>query len=146
MIPGSFEYFAPTSVDEALALLKKNGEDAKLLAGGHSLIPTMKLRLAEPEVIVDLNRIGDLKGISESGGTLIIGGLTTHYELETSDLAHQTIPLLSQTAAQIGDVQVRNKGTIGGSLAHGDPAADWPAAVFWHSMPKLKLSVKMVNA
>ena len=129
MIPGSFEYFAPTSVDEALALLKKNGEDAKLLAGGHSLIPTMKLRLAEPEVIVDLNRIGDLKGISESGGTLIIGGLTTHYELETSDLAHQKIPLLPQTAAQIGDVQVRNKGTIGGSLAHADPAADWPAAV-----------------
>lgn len=129
MIPGSFEYFAPTSVDEALALLKKNGEGAKLLAGGHSLIPTMKLRLAEPEVIVDLNRIGDLKGISESGGTLIIGGLTTHYELETSVLVHRKVPLLAQTAAQIGDVQVRNKGTIGGSLAHGDPAADWPAAV-----------------
>ena len=129
MIPGSFEYFAPTSVDEALALLKKHGEDAKLLAGGHSLIPTMKLRLAEPEVIVDLNRIGALNGISESGGTLIIGGLTTHYELETSDLVHRKIPLLAQTAAQIGDVQVRNKGTIGGSLAHGDPAADWPAAV-----------------
>ncbi|MDE0184245.1 MAG: xanthine dehydrogenase family protein subunit M [Candidatus Poribacteria bacterium] len=129
MIPGSFEYIAPSSVDEALALLKENGESAKLLAGGHSLIPTMKLRLAEPEVIVDLNRIGALKGISESSGTLIIGALTTHYELETSDLAHRKIPLLAQTAAAIGDVQVRNKGTIGGSLAHADPAADWPAAI-----------------
>lgn len=129
MIPGSFEYIAPSSVDEALALLKENGEGAKLLAGGHSLIPTMKLRLAEPDVIVDLNRIGALKGITESSGTLIIGALTTHYELETSDLAHRKIPLLAQTAAAIGDVQVRNKGTIGGSLAHADPAADWPAAV-----------------
>ena len=129
MIPGRFEYFAPTSVDEALALLKENGEGAKLLAGGHSLIPTMKLRLAEPEVIVDLSRIGALKGISESSGALIIGGLTTHYELETSDLVHRKIPLIAQTAAEIGDVQVRNKGTIGGSLAHADPAADWPAAV-----------------
>ena len=129
MIPGSFEYFAPTALDEALSLLQEHGDDAKVLAGGHSLIPTMKLRLAEPAVIIDIARIGDLKGISESDGKLVIGALTTHHELESSDLVQQKVPLLAQTAAEIGDVQVRNKGTIGGSLAHADPAADWPAAI-----------------
>jgi carbon-monoxide dehydrogenase medium subunit len=129
MIPGSFEYFAPTALDEALSLLQEHGDDAKVLAGGHSLIPTMKLRLAEPAVIIDIGRIGGLKGISESGGKLVIGALTTHHELESSDLVQQRVPLLAQTAAEIGDVQVRNKGTIGGSLAHADPAADWPAAI-----------------
>jgi carbon-monoxide dehydrogenase medium subunit len=129
MISGSFEYFAPTALDEALSLLQEHGDDAKVLAGGHSLIPTMKLRLAEPAVIIDIGRIGGLKGISESGGKLVIGALTTHHELESSDLVQQRVPLLAQTAAEIGDVQVRNKGTIGGSLAHADPAADWPAAI-----------------
>ena len=129
MIPGSFEYFAPTALDEALSLLQEHGDDAKVLAGGHSLIPTMKLRLAEPAVIIDIGRIGGLKGISESGGKLVIGALTTHHELESSDLVQQRVPLLAQTAAEIGDVQVRNKGTIGGSLAHADPAADWPATI-----------------
>ncbi len=129
MIPGSFEYFAPTALDEALSLLQEHGDDAKVLAGGHSLIPTMKLRLAEPAVIIDIGRIGGLKGISESDGKLVIGALTTHHELESSDLVQQKVPLLAQTAAEIGDVQVRNKGTIGGSLAHADPAADWPAAI-----------------
>jgi carbon-monoxide dehydrogenase medium subunit len=129
MISGSFEYFAPTALDEALSLLQEHGDDAKVLAGGHSLIPTMKLRLAEPAVIIDIGRIGGLKGISESGGKLVIGALTTHHELESSDLVQQKVPLLAQTAAEIGDVQVRNKGTIGGSLAHADPAADWPAAI-----------------
>lgn len=129
MIPGSFEYFAPTTLDEALSLLQEHGDDAKVLAGGHSLIPTMKLRLAEPAVIIDIGRIGGLKGISESGGKLAIGALTTHHELESSDLVQQQVPLLAQTAAEIGDVQVRNKGTIGGSLAHADPAADWPATI-----------------
>ena len=129
MIPGSFEYFAPTALDEALSLLQEHGDDAKVLAGGHSLIPTMKLRLAEPAVIIDIGGIGGLKGISESGGTLVIGALTTHHELESSDLVQQKVPLLAQTAAEIGDVQVRNKGTIGGSLAHADPAADWPATI-----------------
>ena len=129
MIPGSFEYFAPTALDEALSLLQEHGDDAKVLAGGHSLIPTMKLRLAEPAVIIDIGRIGSLKGISESDGKLVIGALTTHHELESSDLVQQKVPLLAQTAAEIGDVQVRNKGTIGGSLAHADPAADWPAAI-----------------
>ena len=129
MIPGSFEYFAPTALDEALSLLQEHGDDAKVLAGGHSLIPTMKLRLAEPAVIIDIGRIGGLKGISESGGKLVIGALTTHHELESSDLVQQRVPVLAQTASEIGDVQVRNKGTIGGSLAHADPAADWPATI-----------------
>lgn len=129
MIPGSFEYFAPTALDEALSLLGEHGDDAKVLAGGHSLIPTMKLRLAEPAVIIDIGGIGSLKGISESGGNLVIGALTTHHELESSDLVQQKVPLLAATAAEIGDVQVRNKGTIGGSLAHADPAADWPATI-----------------
>lgn len=129
MIPGSFEYFAPTALDEALSLLQEHGDDAKVLAGGHSLIPTMKLRLAEPAVIIDIGRIGGLRGISESEGKLVIGALTTHHELESTDLSQQRVPLLAQTAAEIGDVQVRNKGTIGGSLAHADPAADWPATI-----------------
>ena len=129
MTPESFEYASPTSLDEALSLLKTHGEDAKLLAGGHSLIPTMKLRLAEPEFVVDIGRISELKGISESDGKLVIGALTTHHELESSNLVQQKVPILAQTAAEIGDVQVRNKGTIGGSLAHADPAADWPATI-----------------
>ena len=129
MIASSFEYFAPTSVDEALALLSEHGDDAKILAGGHSLIPAMKLRLAEPAVLIDIQRVEGLKGVSESDGTLVIGALTTHHELESSNLVNQTVPILAQTAGEIGDVQVRNKGTIGGSLSHADPAADWPATI-----------------
>lgn len=129
MIPSAFDYVVATSLDQAVSLLQEHGEDAKLLAGGHSLIPSMKLRLAEPKVLVDITKIRELKGISESGGKLVIGALTTHYELESSNLVQQKAPLLAQTAAEIGDVQVRNKGTIGGSLVHADPAADWPAAI-----------------
>ena len=129
MIASSFEYFAPTSVDEALSLLSEHGEDAKILAGGHSLIPAMKLRLAEPAVLIDIQRVEGLKGISESDGKLVIGALATHHELESSDLVNRTVPILAQTAGEIGDVQVRNKGTIGGSLSHADPAADWPATI-----------------
>ena len=129
MIPGSFEYFAPSSLNEALGLLQEHGDDAKILAGGHSLLPTMKLRLTEPAVIVDMTRINSLKGISESIGKLVIGAMTTHYELESSAIVHQKVPLLAQTAAEIGDVQVRNKGTIGGSLVQADPAADWPPTI-----------------
>ena len=129
MIASSFEYFAPTSVDEALALLSEHGDDAKILAGGHSLIPAMKLRLAEPAVLIDIQRVEGLKGVSESDGTLVIGALTTHHELESSNLVNQRVPILAQTAGEIGDVQVRNKGTIGGSLSHADPAADWPATI-----------------
>jgi carbon-monoxide dehydrogenase medium subunit len=129
MIPARFEYFRPTSVDEAIGLLARHGEDAKVLAGGHSLIPAMKLRLAQPKVVVDLGRIGDLSYIRDSGGMIAIGAMTTHYAIESSDLLRQKCPLLSEVAPQIGDVQVRNKGTIGGSLVHADPAADWPAAI-----------------
>ena len=129
MIASSFEYFAPTSVDEALSLLSEHGDDAKILAGGHSLIPAMKLRLAEPAVLIDIQRVEGLKGISESDGKLVIGALTTHHELESSDLVNRRVPILAQTAGEIGDVQVRNKGTIGGSLSHADPAADWPATI-----------------
>lgn len=129
MIASSFEYFAPTSVDEALALLSEHGDDAKILAGGHSLIPAMKLRLAEPAALIDIQRVEGLKGISESDGALVIGAMTTHHELESSSLVNQRLPILAQTAGEIGDVQVRNKGTIGGSLSHADPAADWPATI-----------------
>src|SRR5437867_1913497 len=129
MIPSNFEYFAPKSVPEALSLLNKYQEDVKVLAGGHSLLPQMKLRLAAPKYVVDIGRIPGLAYIKEADGKISIGALTTHYALESSALLKQKCPLLSETAAAIGDVQVRNRGTIGGSLAHNDPAADWPAAM-----------------
>ena len=129
MIPSSFEYFAPKSVPEALSLLAKYQEDVKVLAGGHSLLPQMKLRLATPKYVVDIGRIPGLAYIKEANGKISIGALTTHYALESSALLKQKCPLLSETAAAIGDVQVRNRGTIGGSLVHADPAADWPAAI-----------------
>jgi len=129
MIPSNFEYFAPKSVPEALSLLSKYQEDVKVLAGGHSLLPQMKLRLAAPKYVVDIGRIPGLAYIKEADGKISIGALTTHYALESSALLKQKCPLLSETAAAIGDVQVRNRGTIGGSLVHADPAADCPAAV-----------------
>ena len=129
MIPAQFEYVAPKTLDEAISLLAKNPDEAKILAGGHSLIPAMKLRLAMPQMLIDLGRIKDLSYIREDGGRLLIGAMTTHYQLESSDRLRDICPLLPETAGQIGDVQVRNKGTIGGSLAHSDPAADWPAAI-----------------
>jgi carbon-monoxide dehydrogenase medium subunit len=129
MIPASFDYIAAKSLDEALTLLAKHKDDAKLLAGGHSLLPAMKLRLAQPKVLIDIGRIKDLAYIREEGGQIKIGATTTHFQIETSDLLHRVCPLLPETATYLGDMQVRNKGTIGGSLAHADPAADWPAAV-----------------
>ena len=129
MIPTQFEYVAARSLDEALTLLGKHKDDAKLLAGGHSLIPAMKLRLAQPQVLIDISRIKDLSYIREEKGQVRIGAMTTHYLIESSDLLRRVCPLLTETASHLGDVQVRNKGTIGGSLAHADPAADWPAAV-----------------
>lgn len=129
MIPASFDYIAAKSLDEALTLLAKHKDDAKLLAGGHSLLPAMKLRLAQPKVLIDIGRIKDLAYIREEGGQIKIGATTTHFQIETSDLLHRVCPLLPETATHLGDMQVRNKGTIGGSLAHADPAADWPAAV-----------------
>jgi aerobic carbon-monoxide dehydrogenase medium subunit len=128
MIPAQFDYLRANTLDEALTLLSQN-EDAKLLAGGHSLIPAMKLRLAVPPVLVDIAHIKDLSYVRESNGRLEVGAMTTHYQIESSDLLKQTCPLLPECAGHIGDVQVRNKGTIGGSLAHADPAGDWPAAI-----------------
>lgn len=129
MIPESFEYVAPKSVEEALRLLERHGDEAKLLAGGHSLLPLMKLRLAAPRFVIDLGRIGGLSYIREFGGQVRIGAMTTHAAVASSALLHEKCPLLAETAAEIGDVQVRNRGTIGGSLAHADPAADYPAAI-----------------
>jgi aerobic carbon-monoxide dehydrogenase medium subunit len=129
MIPSQFDYVAPATLDEAVSLLAQHADEAKILAGGHSLIPAMKLRLAMPQVLIDIGRITDLVYIREEGSQIRIGAMTTHYQLESSDRLREICPLLPETAAQIGDVQVRNKGTIGGSLAHADPAADWPAAV-----------------
>jgi carbon-monoxide dehydrogenase medium subunit len=110
-------------------LLVTHGDEAKLLAGGHSLIPMLKLRLASPGVLIDIGRLEELQGIREEAGTIVLGANTTHYNAETSTLLLQRCPLMAETAAAIGDVQVRNRGTIGGSIAHADPAADWPAAI-----------------
>src|SRR5947207_11708814 len=128
MIPTEFDYVRAGTLDEAISLLAKN-EDAKILAGGHSLIPAMKLRLAAPPMLIDIGRIKDLSYIREENGQIRIGAMTTHYEIESSDLLKKICPLLPDCASHIGDVQVRNKGTIGGSLAHSDPAGDWPAAI-----------------
>ena len=129
MIPQSFEYHVAKTVNEAARLVAEFGGDGKILAGGHSLVPMMRLRLAAPRHVVDITRIPDLAYIREEGGKLQIGALTTHYKIESSDLLKAKCPLLPETAREIGDVQVRNKGTLGGSLAHSDPAADWPAAI-----------------
>jgi carbon-monoxide dehydrogenase medium subunit len=129
MIPAPFDYQAPATLEEAVSLLAGDPDGAKVLAGGHSLIPAMKLRLAQPQLLVDIARIKSLAYIREEGNRILIGATTTHYQLESSELLKQICPLLPLCAASIGDVQVRNKGTIGGSVAHSDPAGDWPAAV-----------------
>jgi aerobic carbon-monoxide dehydrogenase medium subunit len=128
MYPAAFDYHAPASVQEALGLLGKL-PDAKILAGGHSLVPMMKLRLAQPKNLIDLRKVSGLSGIREDRGALAIGAMTTHWEVESSSLVKAKCAVLSETAALIGDPAVRNKGTVGGSLAHADPAADYPAAV-----------------
>ena len=127
MIPSAFEYHAPTSVAEAAELLSKHGDAAKLLAGGHSLIPLMKLRLARPEVIIDLGKIAALSYIREHDGGLVIGAMTTYAELEASDLVKSKAPALAEAAGLVADPLVRNMGTIGGNLSHADPASDLPA-------------------
>ncbi len=126
MISAEFEYHRPTSLEEALRLLKELGEDAKLLAGGHSLIPMMKLRVARYSHIIDIGRISELKGLEDKGDHLLIGALVTHREVEKSDLIKSKVPILSECASQIADVQVRNMGTVGGSMVHADPSADYP--------------------
>ncbi|MEZ7973851.1 MAG: xanthine dehydrogenase family protein subunit M [SAR324 cluster bacterium] len=129
MIPQSFDYQRASSVSEAISLLQKHGEDSKILAGGHSLVPTMKLRLATPGTLIDIGGISELKYINDKGDYLAIGARATHWDIESSDLVAQKAPALSQAAGQIGDVQVRNRGTIGGVLAHSDPQADYPGVV-----------------
>ena len=128
MYPAAFEYHAPGSVQEALGLLGKL-DDAKILAGGHSLVPMMKLRLAQPKHLIDLRKVPGLNTIKEDGAMIAIGAMTTHWEVESSKVLQAKCPVVSDTAKIIGDPAVRNKGTIGGSLAHADPAADMPATV-----------------
>ena len=129
MIPAKFDYQRAGSADEAIALLERHGDDAKLLAGGHSLLPLMKLRLASPAVLIDIGRLRDLSYVRDGGDHIAIGALTRHRELETSELLRAEVPLLAHAASQVGDPQVRHRGTIGGSIAHGDPASDLPAVV-----------------
>ena len=129
MIPSKFEYYSPASLGEALALLSQYQDDAKVLAGGQSLISLLKLRLASPKCLVDLGRIGDLSYIREDGNSISIGAMTTYALIAESKLIQEKCPLLRQTALVVGDVQVRNRGTLGGSLGHADPAGDMPAAI-----------------
>lgn len=129
MYPAEFEYFAPGSVDEALDLLARHGDDAKILAGGQSLIPMMKLRIASPRFLIDVNRIASLSGLRQEGDRLVMGALCRHAEIGNSGLVRLRLPLMADAASQTADVQVRNRGTVGGSLAHADPAGDWPAAL-----------------
>jgi aerobic carbon-monoxide dehydrogenase medium subunit len=127
MIPPRFEYHAPRSIGEAVVLLGQLGSEAKLLAGGHSLLPMMKLRFAEPAHLIDINRIPELRGIREDGNTVVIGAMTVERELITSPIVNAKVPLLSDAAKMIADPQVRNRGTLGGDIAHGDPGNDHPA-------------------
>ena len=129
MYPATFDYLRPSTIDEAVAMLVKHGDEAKLLAGGHSLIPAMKLRLARPGVVIDIGQIRALSDIRDAGGHFAIGAITTHQEIAGSTLLKEKCPLLPETAAHIGDIQVRNRGTIGGSVAHADPGADYPTVV-----------------
>lgn len=126
MIPAAFEYFAPATVDEALALLREHS-DAKVLAGGQSLMPALRLRLAAPEVIVDIQKIDDLRGVRDDGDALVIGAMTPHSTVESDPLIAEHARLIALATATVGDPQIRHRGTFGGSLAHADPAADLPA-------------------
>jgi carbon-monoxide dehydrogenase medium subunit len=127
MFPAAFDYVRAESVDHALQLLKQHGSEAKLIAGGHSLLPAMRLRLAQPKLVIDIGRLLDLQYVREEGAALALGALTTHYQILSAPLIQAKCPALAQTAAVVADMQVRNKGTIGGSIAHADPAADYPA-------------------
>ncbi len=129
MIPASFDYVRADSADAALAALAEHGDEAKLLAGGHSLVPLMKLRLATPSVLVDVGRLDDLKYVRDAGDHIAIGALTRHHDVEHSDLLRADVPILAHATSHVGDPQVRHRGTIGGSIAHGDPASDLPAVL-----------------
>lgn len=127
MIPAKFDYVRAESADQAISLIGEHGDEAKFLAGGHSLLPLMKLRLAQPTVLVDIGRLGDLSYIRDDGDQVAIGALTRHMDIEKSDLLAEHVPLLKHAASHVGDPQVRHRGTIGGSIAHADPASDLPA-------------------
>ena len=129
MIPAAFDYVRAGSIDEAVALLAEHGEDAKLIAGGHSLLPMMKLRLAFPSVLIDIRQLSDASYIRVEGDQVVIGALSRHCDLVNSPVLHAEAPLLAAVAGQVGDPQVRHRGTIGGSVSHADPAADLPCAV-----------------
>jgi aerobic carbon-monoxide dehydrogenase medium subunit len=129
MIPAAFEYVRATSLDDAVAKLKAAGSGAKLIAGGHSLVPLMKLRLSEPSVLIDVGRVPDLAGIRERDGKIVIGAATVHSEVAASSLLQERCPVMAEAAGMIGDPQVRNRGTVGGSVAHADPSADMPAVL-----------------
>jgi aerobic carbon-monoxide dehydrogenase medium subunit len=129
MIPAAFEYYAPRSITDAVSFLAAHKDDVKILSGGQSLLPLMKMRLSKPEYIVDIGRIPGLDAITEENNSIVIGGMATHAQMEASDLLKKSCPLLPQTATTIADVQVRNRGTLGGSIAHADPAGDMPAAI-----------------
>ncbi len=129
MIPATFDYVRASSVDEAVAALGEHGDEAKVLAGGHSLLPMMRLRLAVPEVLVDIGRIDELHGVREDGDQLVIGAATPHHDVVTNELVQRHCGLLAEVTATIGDPQVRHRGTIGGGIAHGDSAGDLPAAL-----------------
>ncbi len=127
MIPAQFDYVRAESAEEAISLIGQHGDEAKFIAGGHSLLPLMKLRLAQPSVLVDIGRLSDLSYIREDGDHIAIGALTRHMDVETSDVLKQHAPLLAHAAGHVGDPQVRHRGTIGGSIAHSDSASDLPA-------------------
>jgi carbon-monoxide dehydrogenase medium subunit len=129
VIPAPFDYVRASSADEAVSLIGQHGEEAKFLAGGHSLLPLMKLRLAQPSVLVDIGRLRDLSYVRDAGDHIAIGALTRHRDVETSDVLVANAPILAHAAGQVGDPQVRHRGTIGGSIAHADPASDLPAVV-----------------
>ena len=137
MIPAAFDYVAPTTVDDAVRALSEAGEDAKIIAGGQSLMPVLRMRLAAPSKLIDLGKVAELRGIREEGDHLVIGAMTTHYDVQFDGLIAEHAPLLALTATAVADPQVRHRGTFGGSLAHADPAGDLPA-------PVLALDAEMV--
>ncbi len=139
MIPAKFDYVAPTSVEDALAALSEHGDDAKIIAGGQSLLPVLRMRLNAPEMVIDLGRIDSLRGIRDEGDSLVIGAMTTHHEVRDSDLVKEHALLLSKAAAEVADPQIRHRGTFGGALAHADPAGDMGA-------PALALGAEFVIA
>lgn len=137
MIPAAFDYLAPQSLEDAIAALGSDAEEIKVLAGGHSLLPVLKLRLAAPTLLVDLSRIAELRGISDEGATIVIGAMTTHHDVATSDVVKEHAGVLAKATQTVADPQVRHRGTLGGALVHADPAGDLPA-------PILALDAEMV--